>query len=191
MSNTKLIWAGIVIVALVAVAGLQLPPGGQTVVERVVEKLGSAAGPEDTFQDRSLNGVQVRTQKATFNPATSTVISFKSPPATSTPNLFCYVDTATTVASVWTVAESPGGFASTTSWVDYPIAADARADFGFQSTSTTNGSDGVLRELAPDTLFIVTVAGAISGPNASNGSGGDGFQPKGGCSVVFWAFNNY
>lgn len=184
----------LIVVALAAPSAT--PVNEDNIVSRVVSilksSLGAAAGPEDTFLDRSLNGVALRAYGANLSPGTTTVFSATAPNATTTSSLLCSVTTSTSSATVWTAAESTGGYASTTAWLDTPFTAANGGNFGWGfGTSSNSTSPAGLRVHAPNQIVNVTVQGGVSGANETTGSGGDGFQPVGHCNIIFWAYNNY
>ncbi len=155
------------------------------------DSLGASPGPEDTFNDKIQNGRFERNFGGRFTQATNTVFTVISPNATTTPSILCNVDIASTSATTWTIAESVGGFATTTVYLDIDIAANEKDSFGFMASSTAAGSVGDLIEFAPNTTFIVSVKGGITGSEETAGTLAGGFVPVGYCAGTFDSYGNY
>jgi hypothetical protein len=203
MKNT-LVTGGIVLVVSLVVAlvvASNVTPtvtvNEDSIVAKVVKvvkeslNLGSVVGPEDTFTDRVQNGVYYRTEGARLVAATSTVFKTRTPNATTTPSIFCDVDIASTSATVWTVAISTGGYATTTMLLEESIAASAKGEFGFVSTTTSSIANYPPVEVAPNSDIIVSVMGLISGSDEITGTGAPGANTAGYCSAVHKSFGRY
>lgn len=164
--------AGII---LAIVVGVNFPIGGQTIVEKTIEKVG-AAGQDFPGPCISVNG-QVRcAETRKLSVATTTPFASKSPAATSTLDTNatgCRFDTSSTTASVVTFAKATTPFATTTLIGQrYAIAANAAAAIAASTTATQFVA--ATQVFAPNTWFVMSMEG-----------GTGTFSPTGQCSAVF------
>lgn len=157
-------------------------------VEEIDFEAGAVVGPENTFLDTVDNGVPIRHYGSRFAQGTTTVWRSQTPNATTTPSILCYVDVASTSATVWTLAISTGGFPTTTSYLDVQVAASAKATFGFTSTSTS-GTNAEALQIAPGSTWILSVQGLIDGTTETAGTNAPGAIPVGYCSSEHSSFN--
>jgi len=154
-------------VIAIFVAGKEGPQGPQG--PKGESGLGAVVGPEHTFLDTNENGVPVRQYGARFAQGTTTVWRMVTQNATTTPSILCYVDVASSSATVWTLAVSDaGGFATSTVYEETAVAADAKSTFGFEAT-TTSQTDFDALQIAPNSTWILSVKGLISGADETSG----------------------
>lgn len=183
MSNT-LKYLGVAVVAgLLVVAGYLVKKPVTTVVTNNVPgeskaTLGALTGPDIPYSYFSFGGVRRFAARVTsLNQASTTACAIQSPSATSTLiTASLYIRTATTTASVVTLARAANNSATTTQiGQDYAIASLTQADI----IASTTRSD------------ITHTSGLFFPPNqwlvwGLKGAGG-GFYPTGSCSATWEA----
>jgi hypothetical protein len=161
--NTK-----IIVVALVAIV---IAAGGY-MFPKVQNHVGSVVGPDSYFEYVANNGLQKYGQTVSLQTATTTVCAIKSPAATST-LVFAGVrfSTSSTTASTVSLAQATTAYATTTNINTYAVSANAQATI---VASTTGSVAGDATIFAPNTFFVVGMAGGIGT-----------FSPVGSCSAEF------
>ena len=156
--------------------------------------LGSAAGPEDTFQDRALNGVFMRTMGSAIQQGTTTGFVLATPNATTTPDLLCHVELASsTVIVQYSISDSANGYSSSTVITTGSIAAGAKATFGFKATSTA-ATQGDVLQIAPNRYLLLSFQGGIGplgAPEGTDGAPSPNFAPTGYCNATLNSFGSY
>lgn len=129
------IYAGIVVMS-VALSSVFIKP-----VQNVVNStLGAVSGPDSSFPCESHNGLTTCTNRQEFNNASSTLVSFKSPSATSTLTFAAgTITTATSTATLFEWGRSPLLDATSTSLGNFKLAADIKATVLASTTPYTSG----------------------------------------------------
>ena len=167
--NNKFIGVALIAILVIAI-GAYMFPKGNTIVERIV---GAVSGPDTYFDYVANNDLQKFGQTKPLTTATTTVCAIKSPTATST-LIFGSVKftVSSTTASTVTLAKATTAFATTTSLGSASVGASAQATV--VSKKTAAGGDGLDETFAPDTYFVVSMAGGVGT-----------FSPTGSCSAEF------
>lgn len=145
-------------------------------------RLGALAGPDIPSSWVRWGGVAVYQSEGTLKQATTTPCAIQSPSATSTlESAAIRIDTASTTATTWDIAQAATAYATTTAiGTPYIVGANAQATI----QASTSPAAGAATVLAPNTWIVFGArAGITSGDTA-----GTGFVPSGVCRATFTAF---
>lgn len=153
--------------------------------EKVIEdvSLGASPGPERFNEFESINGNLHFYYGGRFTQGTTTVFSAPIPTATSTVSVACSILTASSTATIWTLAETlnfQDNHATTTELASIVIAADQPGFLLYNATTTVMSTGETSRN-----HLILSVSGGVSGADETAGTGGSGFVPVGSCSYDF------
>ncbi len=154
----------IVVVCLIALYGVNHPTQTEAVREIVKEVVEVGSSGADRFNDcEARNGIIQCFYKKALSTATTSVCAFKSPAATSTLlRATLSVKTATSTATIVTIAKAANSNATTTSLFKGAIASGAPATMTKVASSSTDGAD----IFAPNTWLNFGVEGFA--PNAAD-----------------------
>ena len=178
-------------VAVVAL-GLSLFTSEPSIVERVVERIGSVSGPDIFSPFLSVNEVRDYYYSGTFANATSTLCTFALPPATTT--LITYdglITTATTVAVDLHLDNSAGSgnatqltATSSTNLITANVAASVLGELSYRATTTGMNTKNVF---GPNRYLVLGVKrpDSIADAGVSTDVIGDGF-----CKAQVRVLNN-
>lgn len=160
-------FVGMIVIAIIAIIGMFLPRGN-TVVERVTEKLGIAAGPESTNNYQCYSGVCTYYARSTLKAATTTPCALRSPThATSTLSRFMLsVTTATGTAATYDIATSTDAFSTTSPQIAMAVSIAANAQHTFTNMGTTtslSNNQNQYNLMPPGSWVVMKTAGAGSG----------------------------
>lgn len=140
------------------------------------QNLGAVVGPDIFVPFLNVNGAQTHYYGERFVSATNTVWRFQTNANATTSNeVLCRINVASTSATIWTLAESDGGYATTTAYVDQLVGADTQADLLYLGTTTLT--------TPPNTTLILSVSGGVSGEDEFSGVLSPGFAPEGSCNI--------
>ena len=129
------------VLVTVVIAAVVIAAGSVFVKPTVINNLGAVSGPDDYFPCKSTNGVTTCSESKSFTTASSTLVSFKSPTATSTLRIAAgQITTATTSVLYLEWGRASVIDATTTSLGRRSVATGEKAYF-IASTSplTTDG----------------------------------------------------
>lgn len=182
-----LVFLMVVVSLVVATMVVKTPVVNEdNVVARVLssirsEILGSVTGPEDSFTDRGFNGRFERNFGSRVAIGTTTLFRVVSPAATTTGFINCSVTHASTSATILTLANSTGGFATTTNLTAEPTTAGNGVELSYEFGSTTGAA------LPPNQTIILSATHLIDGATETNGATAPGAIPLGHCSgTLYW-----
>lgn len=126
--------AAVTIILSVLISVLLIHPG---VVPNA--NLGSVSGPDDSFPCKSTNGVTTCSEQKPFSNASTTLVSFRSPAATSTLRIAAAsITTATTTAYQFEWGRSPQFDATSTTLGNFLLAASVKAVVSASTTPYTS-----------------------------------------------------
>lgn len=167
------------VLALVLVLGMLFPRPGQSVIERVIEKLGANPGTDFSSTFLKFNGIEHQYSSQAFNVASTTLCAFK-PGATSTVlRTFINVKNATSSAIVIDLAKSTNPSATTSLLADsFALGANLKANLlhsGVSSTSVRELLDDTVNPdvLGPNDYQVVKFGGGKGPATGTHGIGGN------------------
>lgn len=164
MTSNKSLWVALIVVALIAIIGIQFPKATEVIRNNVV---GSVTGDTLTTRSWTVNGVRHEYLRTGLNKATTTPCAILSPSATSS-----YLMTGVTVttatstdSTVWTAARALSPYATTTQLGQATLAAGTIGAVAVNASTTVafNGA-GIL---APNTFIVWGVQGTTPGSTAN------------------------
>jgi len=149
------------------------------------ETFGGFVGPERFNEIESLNGNEYRYFGSQFVQGSTTVFSMFVPFASSTVDIVCAVNVASTSITTWTLAttlDNNDNHSTNTPIFTTEIAADGDAIIQFHSTTS---SQSLTTGTSTSNFLILSVKGGVSGAEETAGtSPAPGFVPEGNCSAV-------
>lgn len=158
MKDKVLIGLLAVVIALGAVVFFGGKVGPQGPAGRDGVSFGSVAGPDNSYEITSQNGVAHGAISMDFRQATGTVCGLKSPASTSTLSFISFSqNTATATAALIRIATSTTDWATTTLAYTFASMANTNRYYTYSPT-TTEGS-----VLAPNTYVVVDYNGNTGG----------------------------
>ena len=120
---------------------------------------GAVSGPDITFNDISIGGINYKYVRQPLRTATSTPCSIPTPSATSTVvSAGVKITTASSTATTWHLAGATTAFATTTNLFTYSLGSGAFGNLVY--TGTTTGVD-TKNEVAPATFLVWGAAGFL------------------------------
>jgi len=172
--NTQKLLIGLGVV-IILVLGMTFPRGN-TVIERITQLGGGAAGPESTDDYYCNIGVCTHFRRVAMRQATSTLCSFKTPSASSTlAHLSARFGTTASYATAYAFGNDTTAFSTTTILVA-PYSAPANAQLSIVASSSIAAMvDGVL---PPNTFVNLKLSTSTAGASAT-------FAPVGVCEAMF------
>ena len=162
--NKKLLAGGVVIALLAGWVGAGLQPDPVA----PAPQLGALSGPDIQSPYLSVGGVRKEYRSSTLS-ASTTPCALQAPAATSTlVNFGVRLSTASSTATVWTLAKATTAFATTTAFDQFSVGSGALGAFYVgHASSTAPDENGVI---APSNYVVVGVQGtAIADSTKLNG----------------------
>lgn len=158
MKDKVLIGLAVALVVLIAVTFFGGKMGPQGPAGRDGASVGSVAGPDNSFEITSQNGVARGAASMDFRQATGTVCGLKSPASTSTLQYISFSqNTATATAALIRIATSTTDWATTTLAYTFASMANTNRYYKYSPTTTENAI------LAPNTYIVVDYNGNTGG----------------------------
>lgn len=135
----------------------------------VIEKIvGATPGTEFSAPEYCFNGLCHRTFSVSLRTGTTTPVIQTGPSATSTATFQCRLDTASSTATVWTLAKTTAGIFATTT----PIAPNTSVGANGKGLLTSSSTP-----FAPNEVFVLGARGGDSNGDTTP----VGFVPAGTC----------
>ena len=150
------------------------------------------ADPEPTFgsigvsgdrfnSTETLNGNRHDYKGARFVQGTTTVFSMLMPFASTTLDVACAINIASSSETIWTLAttlDNNDNHSTTSELASILVIADGDALLQYHSSTTAP-----ITGTSTSNFLVLSVKGGVSGADETAGTGGSGFIPLGGCSV--------
>lgn len=143
------------------VQGLKGDAGITKVVTQSIPTLGSVSGPDTYFPYTANNGLKKYAYRKPLKTSTTTPCAFLSPAATSTINhASLKITTASSTATVWTLAKAANAYATTTKLAAFSLASGL---FGTMVATTTYSGVAPVADdtfvVAPNSYIVWGMAG--------------------------------